>query len=195
MDHIILDTEIRERIEDTPGGFDATDKLGLAVACVWEEQAQRMRVYGEEDIVALRERIVAADMITTFNGERFDFPLIWQVSKAEWQSDKCASHRAILHAKSNDLLVRIWMALGLDPDVYVVQTHGGWSLDVVARATLGRGKIGNGVQAPRDFQAGHWARVTNYCQDDVMLTWELGKFIDWYGYVIGKNDRVVRIPA
>jgi hypothetical protein len=36
MDHVVVDVEIAHTIEETPGGWDATDKLGVAVACVWD---------------------------------------------------------------------------------------------------------------------------------------------------------------
>ena len=54
MDHIVVDVEIQRTIEETPGGWDATDRLGVAVACVWEYRTARMRVYGPDDLAALR---------------------------------------------------------------------------------------------------------------------------------------------
>ena len=70
--------------------------------------------------------------------------------------------------KTNDLLARIWRALKLDEEQFS-ELHKGWGLDVVARGTLGAGKIGYGGDAPKWFQAGQWARVANYCCDDVAL--------------------------
>ena len=34
IDHVVVDVEIQKTIEETPGGWDATDKLGVAVAFV-----------------------------------------------------------------------------------------------------------------------------------------------------------------
>lgn len=55
MDHVVVDVEIQKTIEETPGGWDSTHLLGVAVACVWEYQTQRMRVYGPDDITKLKD--------------------------------------------------------------------------------------------------------------------------------------------
>jgi len=98
-----------------------------------------------------------------------------------------------LKSKTNDILQRIWRALGLDDDaVDFTELHKGWSLDTVTRGTFGVGKIGYGGDAPKWFQAGEWARVTNYCADDVALERDLAIFVDKYGYVInGKTQQVL----
>jgi hypothetical protein len=175
MDHLVVDVEIAKTIEETPGGWDATDQLGVAVAGVYETQGQRFRVYGPDDVERLRKRLLAAERITTFNGWKFDFPVIFGLPQPQ---------RALaLEWSSDDLLRRIWQAQGLDPDLFTTR-HKGWGLDAVCEGTLGMRKIGFGGDAPKWFQAGHWARVVNYCLDDVALTRDLCTFIDRYGYVV-----------
>lgn len=197
MDHIVIDVEIQKTIEETPGGWDATDKLGVACACVWEYADQRMRIYGPDDVEALRARLLRAGCISGFNIWRFDFPVIWGISRQAW--DAGAGEIALLKADllpcTNDLLRRIWeQGLSLNPDRFDKRTHGGWGLDAVARGTLGLnvGKIGYGGDAPKWFQAGQWARVANYCADDVALERDLTDFVDRHGYVVnGMTGRVV----
>lgn len=186
MDHVVVDVEIQKTIEETPGGWDATDKLGVACAVVYEYRADRFRIYGPDDVKALQERLLAADRVSTYNGWKFDFPVIWALpGRARVEA---------LRAKSNDLLRRIWSAQGLDPDQFT-DAHKGWSLDLVAQGTLGAKKIGFGGDAPKWFQAGQHARLINYCVDDVALERSLTNFIDRYGFVVnGKTGRVVRIP-
>jgi DEAD/DEAH box helicase domain-containing protein len=174
IDHIVVDVEIQKTIEETPGGWEATDKLGVAVACVWEFRGERMRVYGPEDVPALRARLLKADRISGFNIWKFDFPVIWGIPGTERVKE--------LLPKTDDILRRIWIELMLDPDRWT-RDHGGWSLDKTAIGTLGVGKIGNGADAPKWFQAGQIQRVVNYCCDDVALERDLTLFIDRYGYV------------
>lgn len=186
-DHVVVDVEIQKTIEETPGGWDATDKLGVACAVVYEFTTDRFRVYGPEDVPALRERLLKADRVTGYNVEKFDFPVIWGLPGRERVHE--------LKPKTNDLLLRIWRSLGLSDDTFS-DAHKGWGLDVVAKGTLGAGKIGYGGDAPKWFQAGQWGKLVNYCADDVALERDLAAFIDRFGYVInGKTGRVLRITA
>lgn len=181
MDHIVVDVEIARTIDETPGGWNATDKLGVAVVCVWEYTGQRVRVYGPDNLHPLRERLLHADRITGYNIWGFDLPLIWGLSKAQWAEPdlETRSLRAQLLSRTNDLLCRIWTALGSG-----AHPHKGTKLDDIAGATLGVRKIGNGADAPKWYQAGQVQRVVNYCADDVCLERDLSDFIDRYGYVI-----------
>ena len=192
MDHVVVDVEIQNCVEDTPGGWDATDKLGVAVACLWEYQTQRMRVYGPDDVEALRERLLRADRISGYNIWNFDFPVIWGISKPDWLGDydlNTTGVKGALRPKCNDLLRRIWFAQGFNPDVWN-NRMGGSKLDDIAGATIGARKIGNGADAPKWFQAGQIQRVVNYCADDVAIERDLTDFVDRYGYVIHNGKQL-----
>jgi DEAD/DEAH box helicase domain-containing protein len=207
MDHVVVDIEIQKTIEETPGGWDATDKLGVAVACLWEYTGQRMRVYGPNDVEALKQRLLKADRISGYNIWNFDFPVIWGFSKQDWDNwtslgDEKRTHvgpsgcnlKSELACKTDDMLRRIWKALKLDPDKFDKRTHGGVGLDAVTKYTLNAGKIGNGADAPKWYQNGEVQRVVNYCADDVALERDLTDFVEKYGYVMSQYDRAIRIP-
>lgn len=183
IDHVVVDVEIQKTIEETPGGWDATDKLGVSVACVWEYKTERLRVYGSEDVAALKDRLLRADRISGYNIYRFDYPVIWGLPGR--------SRVEVLRGRTNDLLQRIWRSLGLDDDEFT-DLHKGWSLDAVAQGTLGVGKIGYGASAPRWYQEGAWPLLVNYCADDVCLERDLTDFVDRYGFVVN-NGRVLRL--
>lgn len=186
IDHIVVDVEIQKTIEETPGGWDATDKLGVAVACLWEFRTDRMRIYGPEDVPALRERLLKADRISGFNIWKFDFPVIFGLPGRE--------RVEALRAKTDCMLRRIWQALKLNPDIFS-SAHKGLNLDAVAKGTLNAGKIGYGGDAPKWFQAGLVQKVANYCADDVALERDLAMFIDRFGYVVnGGSGEIVNIP-
>ena len=181
MDHIVVDVEIARTIEQV-GGWGATDQMGVACAVVYEFANDRYRVYGPTDVEMLKERLLAAGRVTTFNGWKFDFPVIWGLPGRERVED--------MRWKSDDLLGRIWLAQGLDPESFGPK-HAGWGLDNVARGTLNAGKIGNGADAPKWFQAGEWAKLVSYCADDVTLTRNLCSFMDKYGFVVRDAPRQV----
>ncbi len=201
MDHVVVDVEIQKTIEEVEGGWNATDKLGVAVACVWQYSDQRMRVYGPDDVEALRDRLLKADRISGFNIFNFDFPVIWGVNKKEWLNQSLGhdgegfnqpSLRSRVYPYTDDMLRRIWQALGLNPDSFG-GGHKGCGLDAVAEATLGAKKIGHGADAPKWYQEGKIQKVTNYCADDVALERDLTDFVERYGYCIVKGERL-QIP-
>ena len=187
MDHIVVDVEIAKTIEEV-GGWDHTDKMGVSCAVVYEYEGDRYRVYGPtpEDLLRLQQRLMQADRITTFNGWRFDFPVIWGLPSR--------SRVLALREKSNDLLCRIWKSLGLDEEKFS-DLHKGWGLDAICKGTFGEGKSGYGGDAPKWFQQGDWARLVDYCIDDVRLEKKLGQFIDTYEFVVHPEKGVLRITA
>jgi hypothetical protein len=186
MTHLILDIEIQRTIEETPGGWDATDLLGVSIAVVYDVGEDRYTIYGDslQDRIDLQTHINRADRLTTFNGWKFDLPVIW--GKPQPQRVMHLAHT------SDDLLRRIWQGLGLDPDVFT-KAHGGWGLDAVCKATLGRGKTGDGAQAPRLYQQGRWVELINYCLEDVRLTRDLWRASEDMP-IAGPNGIVTLVP-
>ncbi len=186
MDHIVVDVEIAHTVEEV-GGWDHTELMGVACAVVYEYQQDRFRLFGPQDVEALKERLLKADRVTGFNTWRFDFPVIWGLP---------ARDRVLqLDDKSDDLLGRIWCSLELNREEFS-ELHKGWGLDVVAKGTLGAGKSGYGGDAPKWFQAGLWARLVDYCLEDVRLERDLCNFIDKYGFVVnGNTGEVLKITA
>lgn len=193
IDHVVVDVEIQKTIEETPDGWNATDKLGVAVACIWDCSTHRMRIAGKDDVEKLRERLLRADIISGYNIFNFDFPVIWGISKKEW-AEGTHPVKAQLLPKTNDLLRRIWLSLHLDPDKFVPGTHGGWGLDAVASETIGVKKIGYGGDAPKWYQEGKLLKVANYCADDVAIERDLADFIEKWGYVV-RGGKTLKITA
>lgn len=184
LDHVVVDVEIAKTIEEV-GGWDHTELMGVACAVIYEFCSDRFHVYGSGDVERLKARLLAADRISGFNVWRFDFPVIWGLP--------ARGRVEILQPKTNDLLARIWRALGLDEEQFS-DLHKGWGLDVVAKGTLGVGKSGYGGDAPRWFQAGDWPRLVDYCLNDVALERDLAVFVDSFGYVVnGTTGQVLRL--
>lgn len=191
MNKYVIDIEIRAEVGGELG-WDDTDKLGVAFCCVYDYAADRNRVFGgsAEELNELRALLCEADEVSGYNILNFDYPVIFGLSKDEW---KVSAVRQQMIPRTNDILRRIWISLGLDPDHFVGKTHGGWRLDDVVRETLNsRGKIANGAQAPIWFQQGELCKVINYCLDDIALERELAEFVDKYHYVISRGgSRVI----
>lgn len=197
MDHVVVDVEIQKDPKQVPGGWDATDLLGVACGVIYEFNEDRFRVYGPDDVTALKDRLMGADRISSFNGWKFDYPVIWGLSRKDWslRAQQPGSPQASLNPRTDDMLVRIWRALGLDEREFT-ERHQGWGLHYVALGTLGRGKTAYGEDAPKWFQAGLWAKVVDYCLADVALERDVVAFVDRFGYVVnGKTGGVLKVPA
>lgn len=183
--HIVVDLEIQKDPTTIPGGWSATDKMGVSVAAVWSFDDHRFTLYGPDDLVPLRQRLLAAQRVTTWNGWKFDFPVIWGRPARERVRE--------MGSRSDDLLRRIWQKMRLNPDGFGA-LHGGWSLAVVSQRTLGRGKSGTGEHAPALYARGDWVPLINYCMEDVALTRDICIVADSGGAIVGKK-RSLLLPA
>jgi DEAD/DEAH box helicase domain-containing protein len=184
IDHVVVNVEIQRSPDDVPGSWSATDKLGVAVAVVYEFLTDRYHVYLENDVDDLRARLLRADRISGFNIWKFDFPVIFGLPGRE--------RKTALLPKTNDILRRIWQSQDLDPESFG-GAHKGWSLDAVCKGTFGTGKSGNGADAPKWYQAGELSRVISYCLDDVRLERDLTRYVDRFGYVVHDTKGVLRL--
>ena len=178
IDHLVLDVEIVNTIDSLPNKWEDTHLMGVSCAVIYEYLTDRFRIYGPNDIEALISRLLKADKISGYNIYKFDYNVIWNKPSKE--------RVEVLKAKTNDILDRIWRALG--------RFEKGWSLDNVCKETLGVGKIGKGDLAPIWYQEGRWDKVLNYCLDDVTLERDLVNFVDKYGYVIC-NENILYLDS
>lgn len=136
--------------------------MGVACVCAWDAVLQRPLTYLADNLDQLAAHAHNANVVVTYNGVKFDYPLL-------------AAHGIKLPEHCHyDLLREIWLALGLDPDRFNPQTHGGLGLDLFALANLGYGKGDfDGWEAAHCWQRGEYGKVITYCHNDVLMTYEL----------------------
>lgn len=197
MDHVVLDLEVERLADELPQGWNSTDLMGYSVCVVYEVPARRFRVFGPREREALLARIQRAERVTGYNSMNFDYPVLFRVERQAWiqgRDPEVARLKEKLLSSTDDLLRRIWIAQGLNPDRFAPESHGGWGLDEVAQGTLGVGKIASGGFVGEWQRTGNWWHLANYCLDDVALTRDLSEFIDRYGYVYnGQSRRKLRL--
>ena len=69
------------------------------------------------------------------------------------------------------------------------------SLDSLAQATLGSGKLGSGLDALEYYRAGDWERLERYCLEDVKLTRDLYEYAEKNGQLLyQKGPRRAPVP-
>jgi hypothetical protein len=193
--HIVLDIEIARTVEQA-GGWDSTGAMGVACAAVYEVGRDRYRLFDSSELEDLQECIKGSDRITTWNGWRFDLPVIYGVDRPDWPASPFASQPGgkdgkPLSERSRDLLRDVWAAQGLDPDAYT-PAHGGWKLEDVGETITGVGKDGDGADAPKLYKDGQWGSLMTYCMHDVWLTNQVERFIRRHGFVVNARGKIVR---
>lgn len=149
-----FDIEI-EKTPDEVGGWDNVRKgdAGVSAVITIDDPGKVIRLWDKHTLHPLYDHLMAADLLVSFNGIRFDLPVIEGVLGSVHP-----------HPDHYDILTEIWKAIG-GKDYSKC-----WGLDAMAKGTLGSGKSGHGAVAPILAQAGHWAALFNYCMDDVLLT-------------------------
>lgn len=164
---IYLDVETLRLSDEVPGGWANVKDFGLAVGVTWDAE-HGFRHWFEKDAERLVTELAQFSRIITFNGERFDF----QVLRGYTEVGK-------LYARSFDLHTYLQAQVG-----HRVK------FDLLAQATLGRGKSGSGVEAVAWWRAGKTTEVVRYCQDDVQMLVDIVTFGRRHGYVLIDSERV-----
>lgn len=188
---IVVDSEIKHGVitEDNPAqpGYQYaqgwTDYLGMGIStiCAYDFYTARLRVFCEDNFDQWLELVRHRDGVVSFNGNRFDNPLL------------SAHGLGFDLEKSIDLAALIWQAAGIPEGEHPK----GLGLDAICRANDIPGKTGNAVDAPQDWQQGRIGRVIDYCLGDVRSETELYTQILNCGYITDPRtfERLfVRLP-
>ena len=169
---IVLDLETANSADEVENGWRNKLGLGLSIGGYYDYQTERVQFFDPSNLLATVSDLVARQcLMVSYNGVQFDFALMRALLRhgAETTNNPgigrlCDSFKD-LALRSYNILQQIWSA---DPERRY--EPGLNSLDAVAKANQLGNKTGDGVQAPKDWQAGLYAKVVNYCCHDIYLT-------------------------
>lgn len=150
-DTLVIDVETKKSFADV-GGRDRFADLGVAVAGVYSYAEDLFTALEEHELPRLAEMLARSERIVGFNINNFDIPVM-----APYLGTTAFQRVAV-----TDIFE--------DAEKFLGHRVG---LDAVAKATLGRGKSGHGLEALEWFKQGRIAEVKKYCLDDVRLTRDL----------------------
>jgi DEAD/DEAH box helicase domain-containing protein len=136
------------------GGFMDTSQMELSLIGIHDSATDEYSSYVKEELPRLWPLLESADVLVGYNSDHFDIPILNKYYAGD-----------LAKIKSIDLLSAIKDSLGRR-----------LKLDSVAQATLGRGKIGHGLDAVKWWAEGEIEKVRKYCLDDVKLTKEVYEF-------------------
>src|SRR3989344_1224844 len=120
----------------------------LIVVAIHDSETGEYSSFFKEELAKLWPIIERADMLIGFNSDTFDIPLLNRYYPGD-----------LSHIRSLDLLSEVQKVLGRRV-----------RLQSLAEATLGRGKVGDGLKAGEWWKEGKKAKVAEYCIEDVGLT-------------------------
>lgn len=175
-DTIVLDVETKKSFADV-GGKENLRDLGVAVAGVYSYDSDAFYALEEKELPQLAAMLEKAGRLVGFNLKQFDIPVL----------EKYISPAAFARLSVTDIFEDAVNFLGHRV-----------GLDGVARATLGVGKSGHGLEALEWFKQGRIEEVKKYCLDDVRLTRDLYEYGKAKGHVLFESyidHRIHSIPV
>jgi len=143
---VVFDIETKNTFQDVGAYNPSLLEVSLVGAYFYETDTYES--FLEEDLPKLWPRLERADRIIGYNILGFDIPCLQSYYTGE-----------LLKLPSLDLMAEIANRLGFRI-----------KLDDVAKATLGIGKSGHGLQAVEFWKKGEIQKLRDYCLQDVKIT-------------------------
>ncbi|MBI2475704.1 MAG: ribonuclease H-like domain-containing protein [Candidatus Taylorbacteria bacterium] len=152
MRKVTFDTETSNLFQDV--GSNDPSKLALSVVCIHDSETDSYASFMEEDLKKLWPILEKTDLLIGFNSDHFDIPLLNKYYPGD-----------LTKIKSLDLLKEVRASLGRRI-----------KLDDLAEATLGKKKLGHGLEAIVWWKNGEKDKVVKYCLEDVKITKEIYEY-------------------
>lgn len=152
-DIVYFDLETQRSFNDVKGD---KSKMGVSVAVTYSTKAGQYFIYGEEEMDALVQQLLRADLVVGHNHLEFDYPVLQQYTVLELAEQ----------------------TVNLDTMISLHEIAGRrFKLDAVASGSLGLGKSASGVDALKWWQeylkTGNKQAlidIAEYCALDVKVT-------------------------
>lgn len=159
---LVIDLETKKTFAEVGGERNIKD-LGISVAGVYSYAQDAFFAFEEHELPRLADMLRDTSHVVGFNIIHFDLPVL------EPYVDK----RLLAPLAVTDIFADAVKFLGHRV-----------GLDGVAKATLGTGKSGHGLEALEWFRQGRVEEVKKYCLDDVRLTRDLYDYGKKNGHIL-----------
>ncbi len=171
---IFLDLETQKTAQEV-GGWKNAHLMKVSVAVIYDSIEKRYYAFGEDDIEFLIRILEKGDLIIGFNIKRFDYRVLSAYTE----------EKRIFELPTFDILDDVYRRIGFR-----------LSLDHLARNTLNKGKIGNGLLAVKWFKEGDMESLIKYCMRDVEVTKDLFYYGLEKGYLVySRKGKKIKIPV
>jgi DEAD/DEAH box helicase domain-containing protein len=169
----VFDLETIRSAEEV-GGWGRAERMGMALAVLYDSPSNSFSCYRDEDASRLVEKLQQYSLVVGFNNKRFDNRVLSAYTDAN-----------LSQLPSIDLLEEVHGHLG-----YRLSLHR------LAETTLGTGKSADGLQSLQWVREGRLDLVERYCQRDVEITRDLFLYALQHGFLLftNKAGHRVRLP-
>lgn len=175
-DALVIDVETKKSFAEV-GGENHIRELGVSVAGVYSYIQDAFFAYEEHELPELEKVLENTNHLIGFNLKHFDLPVLEPYFK------KIIIERIAVTDMFEDAVKFLGHRVGL----------GG-----LAKATLGVGKSGHGLEALQWFKEGRIGDIKKYCLDDVRITrdlYEYGKKHDHVLFESFVDGKIHSIPV
>jgi DEAD/DEAH box helicase domain-containing protein len=150
MLQVVLDVETKKTFDEVGGYFPDKLEVSFVGVCVRQGTSGPGEMLGffENDLPKLFPLLEKADVVIGFNIDSFDMQTLVPYYSAD-----------ITRIPTLDVMMRIKDSTGHRI-----------GLDAVAKATLGIGKTGDGLDAIKYYKNGNLQALSEYCLQDVAVT-------------------------
>jgi DEAD/DEAH box helicase domain-containing protein len=182
---VVFDLETRKHAKelhpDSDVGWEALRRGegGISALAIYDSQDDWTYLYDDHTIQQAARHLESADVAVGFRSEGFDVPAIEGVLG-----------RSLTLRRHEDLYVNIVREAAHRG---IVGARGDFTLDTISKLNIGRGKVEHGEHAPELARRGQWAKLFNYCMDDVRITRDLFRLIRKKGTVRIVSGRTLSI--
>ena len=176
QDTLVIDLETKKSFAEVGGEKNIAD-LGISVAGVYSYAKDAFFAFEEHELGQFSEMLKVTDHLIGFNIIHFDIPVL-----APYVDQNILARIAVTDIFT-DAVAFLGHRVGLDG---------------VAKATLGEGKSGHGLEALEWFRQGRVEEVKKYCLDDVRLTRDLYEYGKKNGHILFESyidNKIHSIPV
>lgn len=164
MRYVVFDLETKTWFN---GANMEPAQLELSIVCTYDSETDSYQSFLEEELPNLWPLLERTDMLIGYNSDHFDIPILNKYY-----------HGDLTKIRSLDLMKEVKEVIGRRV-----------SLDQIAEATLGKKKIGSGLQALTWWKQGDIESLRKYCTEDVRITKEI------YDYALKNKNLKYKIGA
>ena len=171
----VIDLETRYSFDEV-GGRDNFAALGVSYIGLYSYRDDKFFGFRENELEKLNPILEKADRIIGFNVLHFDLPVLRPHVSVD-----------LFGLPVLDIMDDVTAVLGFRA-----------GLGALSKATLGKDKLGKGLDSLVWYRAGDWARLEEYCLQDVRLTRDLYEYGKEHGHLLfdsfGEGKRIA-IPV